>query len=838
MVNSVPIIAFGRQFGTYRLRYFRKGVCSPLVFKKFPPLLYFMQNSIKISLCAFFLFVTQSTFAQLQNINFQLRSTMDFPGQTLANVCGYWQNGQEYALLGGEAGLIIVNITNPDAPQQIVQIPGPNNLWKEIKVYSHYAYVTSEGGQGVQIVDLSNLPSANLTYHYYKGDGAIAGDLDAIHALHIDVKKGFLYTYGGSIDQNDPGGAKIFNLSPDPYNPKYVNRFEQLGYIHDGYVDNDTLYACHINAGIMSIVDMTDKLNPQVLGTVETPGKFAHNSWMTNDRKHVLTTDEKAPSFLTAYDVSDPTDIRELDRSSPNNGNGTYVHNTHIINDYAVTSWYTSGVLIVDAHRPQNLITVAQYDTYAGNNLEFEGCWGAFPYFPSGTVIATDIDPGQLTVLTPTYQRACYLEGKVTNGCNGQPLAGATIRINGSTDPLKIATTKADGLYKTGQVTPGNFTALISAPGFPSKTVNITLSSGQVTILDVLMDAGTVFTAIGTVTEIGTNAPIANAQVKLSSPTNTYVVTTNANGQFTRDCVAQGTYTATAGKWGYIAGSVSVNPATSTLIQLTPGYYDDFALDLGWTSSSAAGSGDWEIGEPDGTTIQGNQVSPEFDVSVDNSDQCYVTGNGGGDAGSDDVDDGFVSLISPVMKLGSSQDAVLTFYYWFYNGGGNGNPNDKMQVNLLKGNQTFNILQVNSSQSAWRFSGDIHLKDFTTLSDNIRIEFIVRDDNPGHLSEGAVDVFSVVPGLVGVQSVLDASASLTVLPNPSSGEFELRYSWENSEENPTVELRNLLGQLVFSENLSSKTGVTTFGSNLNPGIYFANLRSTGRLSAALKLVKQ
>ncbi|MBK6994199.1 MAG: hypothetical protein IPH31_04490 [Lewinellaceae bacterium] len=74
-----------------------------------------------------------------------------FPGQTLANVCGYWQNGQEYALLGGQAGLIIVNITNPAAPQQIVQIPGPNNLWKEIKVYSHYAYVTSEGDKGCKL---------------------------------------------------------------------------------------------------------------------------------------------------------------------------------------------------------------------------------------------------------------------------------------------------------------------------------------------------------------------------------------------------------------------------------------------------------------------------------------------------------------------------------------------------------------------------------------------------------------------------------------------------------------------------------------------------------------
>ena len=56
-----------------------------------------MQNLSKFALSALLLFVVQSAFAQLQNINLQLRSTMDFPGQTLANVCGYWQNGQEYA---------------------------------------------------------------------------------------------------------------------------------------------------------------------------------------------------------------------------------------------------------------------------------------------------------------------------------------------------------------------------------------------------------------------------------------------------------------------------------------------------------------------------------------------------------------------------------------------------------------------------------------------------------------------------------------------------------------------------------------------------------------------
>ncbi len=795
-----------------------------------------MKKLFKAALCASLLFVAQTALAQLQNINLQLRSTMDFPGQTLANVCGYWQNGQEYALVGGSKGLIIVDITNPASPQQIVQIPGPDNLWKEIKVYSHYAYVTSEGGQGVQIVDLSGLPNSNLTYHHYTGDGAIAGDLDDIHALHIDVTKGYLYAFGGGLFG---GGAKILDLNTDPYNPHYVGKFDQEGYIHDGYVDNDTLYACHINAGTLSIVDMSDKTNPVVLGTVETPGKFTHNAWITDDRKHVLTTDEKSPSFLTAYDVSDPGDIRELDRISPNNGTGSYVHNTHILNDYAVTSWYTSGALIVDAHRPQNLITVAQYDTYASSILEFEGCWGVFPYFPSGTIITSDIDPGQLTVLTPTYKRACYLEGKITNGCTGQAFFGVTVKINGGTDPQKIVTTKVDGLYRTGQVTPGNFTATISAPGFPPKTVNITLVSGQVTELNVTLDAGQTFVANGVVTAIGTNAPIANAEVILASAINSFTVMTNANGQFVVDCMPAGTYTATAGKWGYIVGSVSVNPALPTLIQLAPGYYDDFATDLGWTTAATASAGDWVRGEPIGTFNQSNLVNPEVDMNLDNNDQCYMTGNGGGQPWSDDVDNGIVSLITPVMKLGTYQDAVLSFYYWFYNAQFGGNPpNDLFQVNILKGNQTINILTETVSQSAWRYSGEIHLKDYITLSDNVRIEFLANDIPAGNWLESALDIFKVVPGTVGVQPDFDASAFMAVSPNPSVADFSTRYSWENAEGDPVLEVRNLLGQLVFTEKLSFKTGTATFGNNMNAGIYFANLRSAGRSSAVLKLVKQ
>lgn len=199
-----------------------------------------------------------------QNINTTFRAKMTFPGQTLANIWGYSANGREYALAGAAKGLIIIDVTNPDNPQQIVQIPGPNNLWKEIKTYGHYAYITSEGGQGIQVVDLSNLPSANLNYHYYTGDGVILGQLNKIHALHIDVTKGFLYAYGGDLFG---GGAKIFDLKPDPYNPVYVGKYNQLGYIHDGYAENDTMYAGHIYAGYFSVVNMANKAAPELINT-------------------------------------------------------------------------------------------------------------------------------------------------------------------------------------------------------------------------------------------------------------------------------------------------------------------------------------------------------------------------------------------------------------------------------------------------------------------------------------------------------------------------------------------------------------------------------------------
>lgn len=498
------------------------------------------------------LLVLWATFAaQSQNQNTTFRSKLVFPGQTLANVWGYDIDGKEYALVGGRNGLIIADVTNPDAPQQIVQIPGPSNLWKEIKTYKHFAYVVSEGGQGIQIVDLSGLPSPNLNHRFYTGDGAIANLLNRIHALHIDTTKGFLYAYGGDLFG---GRAKIFNLNSDPYNPTYVGTFNtnfagNQNYIHDGYVDNDTLYGGHIYGGFFSIVNMADKSNPQLISTQITPNAFTHNTWISQDRRVIFTTDEVNNSYLTAYDVSDPTDVRELDRIQSNPGSNSMVHNTHILDNWAVTSWYKDGFTIVDVTRPDNLVQVGNHDTYTGSGGGSEGCWGVYPYFPSGTIVATNItaqgtNNGELWVVTPTYVRACYLEGKITDGVTGFPLGNAKVELLGTaTQEFSNLT----GQYKTGQTQTGLFTARVTRAGYQTVETEVLMESGKVRVLDVEMFPPGAFTVSGQVLRSPDLEPVPDAAVYLFGRDTEYAAVTDGDGMFSIGNVLPGSYDVTAG---------------------------------------------------------------------------------------------------------------------------------------------------------------------------------------------------------------------------------------------------------------------------------------------------
>ena len=395
-----------------------------------------------------------------QNVNLTFRAQMTFPSQTLANICGYVDGaGNEYALCGASQGMAIVNVTNPSLPVLVTTIPEVNNLWKEIKVYGSIAYIATEGGGGIQIVDLSPLPSIVLPYHNYTGDGAIAGQLNKVHALHVDTAKGYLYLFGGDLS---PGGAIALNLNVDPYNPTYAGRYN-ANYIHDGYVDNDTLYGGHIYAGYFSVINFANKTSPVVLQTQTTPGAFTHNTWPSNNKKYLFTTDEVSGSFIAAYDIQNLSNITLLDKIQSNPGSGVIAHNVHVKNNWAITSYYRDGITIVDVTRPQNLIQVGNYDTYpAGSGSGYDGAWGVYPFLPSGTIVVSNINEG-LFVLTPNYVRACYLEGNAIDSVTTLALNRVHVNIN---TVNVLDSSDITGVYRTGTATPGTYSVTYTKSGY------------------------------------------------------------------------------------------------------------------------------------------------------------------------------------------------------------------------------------------------------------------------------------------------------------------------------------------------------------------------------------
>ena len=434
----------------------------------------------------FSILITQTAFSQ--NYNITLAAKLSYGTESLSNICGWVDpdDGKEYALVGAQKGLSIVDVSVPTNPVKITQIPGPSSSWREIKTNGHYAYVTTESGTvGLQIVDLSNLPATNLTVATWKPT-INSETLQTIHALHID--NGRVYLYGSNIGS---GGAIIADIKTDPMAPKYLGYYDTK-YVHDGYVRNDTMYACHIMDGYCAIVDAKNPATPKVLTTFSTPNNFTHNSWLTKSGKTCLTTDEKSNSFLTSYDISDLNNVTEVDRMQTNPGSKSVVHNTHILQkgevDYAVTSWYTEGINIVDAGRPGNLVEVGRYDTYNGFSSAMNGCWGVYPFLPSGTIVASDISGG-LFVLTPTYVRACYVEGIVKDCKTNAALTGVTVtlKITSPTSDSYQDITDFAGKYGVGIVTPNTYQIIFSKTGYISDTQTVVLTPGMVTPLDIIL---------------------------------------------------------------------------------------------------------------------------------------------------------------------------------------------------------------------------------------------------------------------------------------------------------------------------------------------------------------
>ncbi|MEY3051398.1 MAG: hypothetical protein RLY31_1183 [Bacteroidota bacterium] len=682
-------------------------------------------------------------FSAAAQLNMTLLDQLDYT-QNTNDIWGWVDpdDSTEYALVGTVTGVSVVSLADPENIQEVAFLPGANSTWRDIKTWGDYAYVINESSGGLMVINLTDAPN-NITATNWSPDLPGLGTYTRAHNLYID-EFGYCYISGANVNS---GGMIIVDVFSTPGSPQFVAAAPPV-YAHDVYVRENMMYASEIYLGRLGIYDVSDKEDIVLLATQQTPYNFTHNAWLNDAGDVVFTTDEKANAPVAAYDISDLGNISELDQFRPVatlNAN-VIPHNVHVWQDWLIISYYTDGGVIVDASRPENLIEVGNWDTFLGANGGFSGAWGAYPFLPSGLVLLTDIGNG-LFVCGADYVRACWVEGKVTSSATGLPILGAAVHIEST--QANTATTDPSGEYQTGQALAGVFDVTFTATGYLPKTVSATLENGELTILDVELDPISSFTFSGQTVRSTDGAPVAGAKVFLQGDQLSYDLVADADGQFSVSSILGGTYDLYAGAWGYrtavVTGlQINQNTPSGTQVSLVPGYADDFVLDLGWTETHTASSGVWVRGVPVGTTYNNQTANPGADVPGDLGAQCYMTGNGGGAAGDDDVDNGVVTLRSPLMDLTGYNEPVVHYRAWFFNAGGSGNPNDALEVRVTNGTQTVVLETVTQSQGAWRPEATFPLAGLLDITPTMQIIFETSDlANSGHLVEAALDAFHV-----------------------------------------------------------------------------------------------
>lgn len=397
----------------------------------------------------------------------------------LSDVWG-WQDstGTEYALVGVFNGFSVVSLSNPANPVEVAFFQGANSIWRDIKTNGRFAYVTHDivssptPAVGLLIVDLDSVAFGQTPDHVYRFVKAsdFPGDsMRTAHNLWID-ENGVMYLFGADVGN---GGALMYDVTADPWNPVYLGNYNDV-YLHDGYARGDTLYGAAILAGDFRIIDVSNKTQPVTLGMKTTPNSFCHNVWLSDDGNTLFTTDEVSGAYVTAYDVSDPNNLTELDRRQTSLGVGVIPHNAHVYGNYVVTSYYTSGVQVLDATYPDIMVETGYYDTspqFSGGG--FHGAWGAYPYLPSGLVLVSDIEEG-LYVINSEYTQGTYLDITVQDSLTGAPLNLSNLQLNNNF----LGLTNALGRFKNGSTQSGTFWLKALKNGYQPDSIQIQMQPG------------------------------------------------------------------------------------------------------------------------------------------------------------------------------------------------------------------------------------------------------------------------------------------------------------------------------------------------------------------------
>ncbi|MDG1754340.1 MAG: choice-of-anchor B family protein [Rhodothermales bacterium] len=336
------------------------------------------------------------------------------------------ETGKEFILSGWRDGISVLDVTDPTDPKYVALIPRTQgslaSTWRDVKIYQNHAYIVAESDSGpsphgVQVIDLSVLRE-------HSGDRIVLqpvtvyDDVWFAHNIVINEESGFAYAVGGSGGNSCGGGLHAIDLT-NPAAPVFagciIDTRTARGYAHDAQcvmyngpdVDHQGQEICiGSNENAISIVDVTEKLNPKFLGVGGYPSaQYVHQAWLSEDHKYLFQNDELDELRLTSIqntrtlvwditDLDDPIMINEHFSA-----NESIDHNLYVRGDKLFQSNYIDGLHVLDISDPKNLTELAFFDTHPQTFTSvWNGTWSNYPYLNSGAV-AVNSDPDGIFIL-------------------------------------------------------------------------------------------------------------------------------------------------------------------------------------------------------------------------------------------------------------------------------------------------------------------------------------------------------------------------------------------------------------------------------------------------------
>lgn len=408
---------------------------------------------------------------------------------------------REYVILGLSNGTAVVDITDPTQPREVGIVRSNSSIWREAKVYQFfdaaagrhraYAYMTTEAANtGLEIIDLTQLPNsvslASRLSEFGSAHTLYVSNVEYAGMTPNTSKPAFLYIAGANIN----GGAYLIYDLANPTAPVRVTTAPaNTGYMHDStsLLISDARAAqcapghspCEVlvdfNESSVDLWDVTEKTQPLRISTTTYPtARYTHSGWPSSDGQFLFVHDEldelRIGSFATHIYTLDIANLAAPQmRTSYVGPTTTTDHNGYAKGDRYYVAHYRRGLVVFDTLDPNNLREVGSFDTFLNPAVDVagtDGAWGTYPFFPSGTLVVSDIDNGLFVLADHTIglaNRVGRLGFAATSVSvlENQAIDVTIRRVDGRQGAASVAYATADGSAQAGadyQSTSGTLT--------------------------------------------------------------------------------------------------------------------------------------------------------------------------------------------------------------------------------------------------------------------------------------------------------------------------------------------------------------------------------------------